>query len=60
MNWVNKLHFEVIDEEDGSCTIHIEWDEADSGLAEWVAWGEEKQKSFILDALTNALNCYVD
>jgi hypothetical protein len=35
--WVHKLHIEVIDEEDGSGTIAIEWDETDPDLRllEW-------------------------
>jgi len=57
-NWVNKLQIQVIDEEDGGCTISIEWDDTDPDLAEWTGWGEEGQKSFIIDALTDALECY--
>jgi hypothetical protein len=58
-NWVNKLQIEVVDEEDGGCTIHIEWDETDPELEQWTSWGEEGQKSFIIDALTDALECYI-
>lgn len=58
-NWVNKLQIKVIDEEDGGCTICIEWDDTDPDLAEWTSWGEEGQKSFIIDALTQALECYI-
>lgn len=54
--WVNKLKIEVLDEEDGSCTIHIEWDEADPELAEWTNWGEEGQRTFVLEALQNAID----
>jgi len=54
--WVNKLKIEVIEEGDGSCTIHIEWDEQDSELALWTSWGEEGQRAFVLDALTTAVN----
>ena len=57
-NWVNKLQIQVIDEEDGGCTIQIEWDDTDPELKEWTSWGEEGQKTFIIDALTNALECY--
>jgi len=58
-NWVNKLQIQVIDEEDGGCIIQIEWDDTDPDLAEWTSWGEEGQKSFIIDALTDALECYI-
>jgi len=54
--WVNKLKIEVIEEGDGSCTIHIEWDEQDPELALWASWGEEGQRAFVLDALTTAVN----
>ena len=54
--WVNKLKIEVIEEGDGSCTIHIEWDEQDPELALWTSWGEKGQRAFVLDALTTAVN----
>jgi hypothetical protein len=44
------------DNPDGSCDIHIEWDETDPDLALWNSWGEEGQKQFVLDALKNACN----
>lgn len=50
-NWVYKLHIEVIDEEDGSATIQIEWDETDPDLNYWNDLGKEGQKKFIFDAL---------
>jgi len=59
MNWVNKLQIKVIDEEDGGCTICIDWDNTDPELEEWTSWGEKGQKSFIIDALTTALECYI-
>jgi len=59
-SWVNKLHVEVIDEDDGSCTIRIEWDETDPELAEWTSWGEAGQRDFVIDALYSALECFVD
>jgi hypothetical protein len=49
----------VIDEEDGGCTICIDWDNTDPELEEWTSWGEKGQKSFIMDALTTALECYI-
>jgi hypothetical protein len=50
----------VIDEEDEGCVIRINWDDADPDLEYWTNLGEEGQKSFIIEALTNALTCYVD
>jgi hypothetical protein len=49
--WVHKLHIEVIDEEDGSGTIAIEWDETDPDLDYWNSLGKEGQEKFIMDAL---------
>jgi hypothetical protein len=60
MTWVEKLEVEVIDEEDGGCTILIQWDNKDPDLEYWTNLGEEGQKSFIIEALTNALDCYVN
>ena len=48
------------DNPDGGCDLHIEWDATDPDLALWTSWGEEKQKQFILDALTNALSNHDD
>ena len=59
-NWVNKLQIQVIDEEDGGCTIQIEWDDTDPELEEWTSWGEEGQQQFIIDALYQVLECYMD
>ena len=59
-NSVNKLKIEFIEEEDGSATIHIEWDENDPDLQWWTDLGEESQKSFMIDALYEACTCYVD
>jgi len=50
-SWVYKLHIEVIDEEDGSATIQIEWDETDPDLNYWNSLGKEGQEKFIMDAL---------
>jgi hypothetical protein len=60
LNWIEKLKVKCIDEEDGSMTIHIEWDEADPDLEYWTSLGEEGQKTFMLDALHNALDSDVD
>jgi adenine specific DNA methylase Mod len=59
-NSINKLKIECIDEEDGSMTIHIEWDENDPDLQWWTDLGEKGQKSFMIDALHEACACYVD
>ena len=59
-SWIEKLNLEVIDEEDGSCTIQIDWDENDPDLAEWTSWGEEGQRDFIIDSLYNALECFIE
>ena len=59
-SWIEKLTIETLDEEDGGCTIRIEWDETDPDLAEWTSWGEEGQRAFIIDALYNALECFIE
>jgi hypothetical protein len=60
-SWIEKLKIEVEeDNPDGGCNITIEWDEADPDLELWNSWGEEGQKAFIIDALYNAVECYVD
>jgi hypothetical protein len=57
---LEKLNIECIDEEDGGCTIQIEWDETDPDLQWWTDLGNEGQTKFITDALWNALECYMD
>lgn len=52
---VFKLDIKFIEEQDGSGTINIEWDETDADLQWWTNLGEEKQKKFIIDALTAAI-----
>jgi len=59
-HWIEKLRLECIDEPDGTMTIHIHWDETDPDLEYWTSLGEEGQKTFILDALHNALGCDVN
>lgn len=56
LSWIEKLNLEMIDEEDGGCTIHINWDDTDPDLAEWTSWGEERQKAFVMDSLRYALD----
>ena len=50
-----KLDVNFIEEEDGSGIIQFEWDETDADLQWWTNLGEEKQKQFIMDALTAAI-----
>ena len=59
-NSINKLQIECIDEEDGSMTIQIEWDDTDPHLQWWTGLGPEGQASFMIDALRKACDCYVD
>ena len=54
-SWVHKLHVEVINEEDGSATIQIEWDETDPDLDYWNSLGKEGQQEFITKALYSSL-----
>jgi len=58
--WVKKLQIEVIDEDDGSATIQIEWDQNDPDLQWWTQLGKEGQEAFVIDALWAALECYMD
>lgn len=60
LNSIEKLKIECIDKTDGSITIHIEWDETDPELQWWTDLGEERQKSFMIDALYEVCSCYVD
>ena len=55
-SWVHKLNLECIEEEDGSMTIHIEWDEKDPDLQYWTHLGAEGQENLILTALRSACN----
>ena len=57
---MEKLKVNYTEEEDGSGTIRIDWDETDSDLQWWNDLGEDGQKSFMLDSLHNALGTYVD
>jgi len=59
-NSINKLQIECIDEEDGSMTIRIDWDDKDPDLQWWTDLGPEGQETFMIDALREALDCYVD
>jgi len=58
--WVKKLQIECIDEDDGSMTIQIDWDQNDPDLQWWTQLGEEGQETFVIDALWAALECYMD
>jgi hypothetical protein len=57
---VEKLNIDFMEEEDGSGTIRIDWDEKDPDLQWWNDLGEDGQKSFILDSLHHALGCDVN
>lgn len=57
---VEKLKVDYIEEEGGSGTIRIDWDETDPDLQWWNDLGENGQKSFILDSLHHALGCDVN
>jgi hypothetical protein len=59
-NSIEKLQINCIDEEDGSMTIHIEWDENDPDLQWWTNLGAEGQEEFIMTALREACASYVD
>ena len=59
-NSINKLQIEFIEEEDGTGTINIDWDETDPDLQWWTDLGPEDQESFIIDSLREACDCYVD
>lgn len=60
LNSIDKLQINCIDEEDGSMTIHIDWDDTDPDLQWWTNLGPEGQETFIIDSLREALDCYVD
>jgi hypothetical protein len=60
LNWIEKLKVDCVDEPDGGMSMHITWDETDPDLAYWTSLGEEGQKTFMMDALYNALQCDVD
>ena len=54
-SFIDKLHIEYKENPDGTGDITIEWDETDPDLAMWTAWGEDKQKQFVIDALNVAV-----
>ena len=60
LNWIEKLKIECVDEEDGTMTIHIEWDEKDPDLDYWTSLGPKGQEEFILTALREACADYTD
>ena len=55
-SWVYKLNLDCVEEEDGSMTINIEWDEKDPDLQYWTSLGPKGQEDFILTALRSACN----
>jgi hypothetical protein len=60
LNWIEKLKIDCVDEPDGGMSMHITWDETDPELAYWTSLEEEGQKTFMINALYNALECNVD
>ena len=60
LNWIEKLKVDCVDEPDGGMSMHITWDETDPDLAYWTSLDEEGQKTYMIDALYNALQCDVD
>jgi hypothetical protein len=58
-SWSDKLTIKITEEDDGGIEINIDWDPEDPDLEYWTNLGEEGQKSFIIDTLTNAVDCYV-
>ncbi len=60
LNWIEKLKIECLDEDDGTMTINVTWDETDPEMDYWTSLGEEGQKDFMLDALHNVLDSDVD
>jgi hypothetical protein len=60
LNSIDKLQINCIDEEDGSMTIHIEWNENDPDLQWWTDLGPQGQESFMINSLQKVLDCYVD
>lgn len=59
-NSIEKLQINCVDEEDGSMTIYIEWNEKDPDLQWWTDLGPKDQECFMIDALYEACACYVD
>jgi hypothetical protein len=53
-SWVYKLNLECVEEEDGTMSINIEWDEKDPDLQYWTNLGPKGQEDFILTALRSA------
>jgi hypothetical protein len=54
-NWFERIQLDVLEDEDGSCTLVFQWDEKDPILRFWTELGEKKQHEFILTALENSL-----
>ena len=54
MSWINKLQIDVIEEEDGSATIQIDWDENDPDLHYWTNLGAKGQENLVLTAMRSA------
>lgn len=57
-NSIDKLQVDYTEEDDGSGTIHIAWDETDPDFQWWTDLGSERQTQFLIDALYAACHCY--
>jgi hypothetical protein len=53
--WVFKLNMEFTEEEDGSATISMQWDETDPELDYWNSLAEEQRQKFLKNALYSAI-----
>jgi hypothetical protein len=53
--WVFKLNMEFTEEEDGSATISMQWDETDPELNYWNSLVEKQRQKFLTDALYSAI-----
>jgi hypothetical protein len=54
-NWVEKLQLDIEDNEDGSATITISWDQEDPALRFWTELGEEKQQEWLMEVLKDSI-----
>ena len=59
-DYLYKLKINFIEQEDGSASIQIDWDETDPDLQFWTDLGLKAKETFIINSLREALDCYVD
>jgi hypothetical protein len=55
LTWVDKLKLDITDNEDGSATITISWNEKDPALRLWTELGEEKQREWFMEVLKDSI-----